>query len=177
MQYTSIFKHAMPFGLAVVICVTPPHLLAQGDTKSPQAEVPASMGAADKAYREVATKDYKTAIQDFQTALTAEPSNTQWRKDLGFTHLAAGLTQDALSEFQKVHAEHPEDSGTVLQLGYLYASTGKWEEAKEMFTAAGRDADPEVIAKSKAGLERGSARLKNMVCFHLYGALLSDAVF
>jgi tetratricopeptide (TPR) repeat protein len=91
-------------------------------------------------------------MQDFRKALAADPSNATWRKDLGFACLAAGFPEDAAAEFARVHFEHPEDLGVVLQLGYLSLQLHREEDAGKYFKQAARSADPVVSAAARKEL-------------------------
>jgi len=104
---------------------------------------PTSLGqeAAERAYQELAAKDYTLAIQDFQKALAADPSNSQWRTDLGYTQVAAGSPRDARLEFEIVYREHPQDLRIALELGYLSQQLHEESAAEDYFKAAAASTD------------------------------------
>jgi len=153
MRYASKFKYAMQFGLIVAICVAPVNLVTNGYANPPQVQATDAAGAADQAYREAAANEHSAAIRDFRRALATEPSNIQWRKDLGFTYLAAGLPQQARSEFQTVYAEHPDDFGAALQLGLISQGLRRDEEAEKYFEQASRSPDPRLATQARNRLE------------------------
>ena len=117
---------------------------------------PTSLGqeAAERAYQELAAKDYTLAIQDFQKALAADPSNSQWRTDLGYTQVAAGSPRDARLEFEIVYREHPQDLGIALELGYLSQQMHEESAAEDYFKAAAASTDATIAQQAQAALTK-----------------------
>ena len=98
MRRATILRRAGRYGLVLAVWIGSLFALPNSFAGPPQADAPSGTGDADQAYREVTAKNYAGAMQDFRRALTAEPSNALWRKDLGFACLEAGLPADAAKE-------------------------------------------------------------------------------
>ncbi len=114
---------------------------------------------AERAYQEMAARDYKAAIQDFQKALTEAPSNSQWRKDLGYAEVAAGLPWEARKEFETVYREHPEELGIALELAYLLQQQHEDDAAVRYFAAAAKSTDAKISKSARAALANLDASL------------------
>src|SRR5690242_9787966 len=114
---------------------------------------------AQRAYQEFAAKDYQGAIQDFREALAEAPSNSQWRKDLGYADAAAGLPQEARKELEAVFRQHPEDLGVALELGYLSQQLREVNEAERYFNAAGKSLNSNIARLAQAALATLEASL------------------
>jgi len=218
-------------------CVCLLTVASNANARPQQTELSPGVAAAERAYREVAAKDYAGAMRDFRKALAAEPVNLRWRNDLAYACLSAGALEEAAAEFEhsyasdpknfstalelgyvferlhrngeakryfeivarspdealagqarkaladlqnsdlydrkqkgyellasnrksealetfeSIHSDDPSDAAATLQLGYLYAATGRPDKAEEMFTAASANPDPEIAAQAKAGLQ------------------------
>jgi tetratricopeptide (TPR) repeat protein len=122
-----------------------------------QAETIGGLDTADQAYRELAAKNYTAAIRDLQKALAANPSKSDWRKDLGYAFIAAGFPKEAAEEFGKVYREHPEDLGVALELGYLSQQLSGNEAAMPYFEAAARSTDSRISEPAREALVNARA--------------------
>ena len=103
-------------------------------------------------YRELAAKNYEAAIRDFQKALAEDPSNSRWRKDLGYADVAAGLFADAFKQFDMVYRAHSDDLEIALELGYLSEQLHQQDAAEEYFQAATRSADEKISTPGRLAL-------------------------
>jgi tetratricopeptide (TPR) repeat protein len=153
MRYSTIPGRARRFEVVMAVCLCLLCLLPNLHAQRLLADGPAGAEAADRAYAEVAANNFTAAIQDFRNALTEDPSDAVWRKDLGFACLAAGFPEDAASEFRRVYTEHPEDLGVALQLGYLSQQLHRDEDAAKYFREAARSANLEISANARKALE------------------------
>jgi Flp pilus assembly protein TadD len=152
MRHSTIFRQVQRLELILAVCIGLVSVLPSGHAAPPQADGSSGVEEADQAYREVAAKNYIGAIRDFRKSLKADPSNLQWRRDLGFACLAAGFQEEAAVEFTRVYSEHPEDSATALQLGYLSQQLYRNEDAKKYFEQVARSADPVFSAPARKAL-------------------------
>lgn len=148
-----ILRQATRFGLILAVCVGLLPVLPKTHA-APQQMADASLRAetADRAYSELAAKNYTAAIRDFTEALAANPSNASWRKDLGFAYLAAGLPEAAVAEFAAVYSQHPDDFGVALQLGYLTQQLQRYADARKYFEEVARNAGPELSIPAQKAL-------------------------
>ncbi|MGB7613287.1 MAG: tetratricopeptide repeat protein [Candidatus Acidiferrum sp.] len=154
MGHFAILRPSGRYGLVLAVCIGLTVLPVTHAGSQPQQRVGAFLGAeaADRAYREIAAKNYAAAIKDFREALTANPSNARWRKDLGYACLAAGLPEQAVAEFTRVYAEHPEDFAVELQLGYLAQQLKHYEDARKYFGQVAQSADSNLSTPARKAL-------------------------
>lgn len=117
-------------------------------------QVPASAGSqmADQAYRELALHNYPTAIDNFKKALAEDPSNSRWRKDLGYTYSSAGLPQEAEREFRAIYRDHPDELAVALELGYLSQQMHEDDAAERYFSEAAGSADEKISKPAQEAL-------------------------
>src|SRR5215472_4432858 len=113
MKCSVVFKRSVSVSLGLLFS------WGLGRAAAPQGATNSTADAASQAYHELAVKNYAAAIQNFHDALAADPSNSLLRKDLGYAYLAAASREEAVSEFESVYRDHPEDFRTALELGYL----------------------------------------------------------
>jgi len=139
----SVLPYLLFAGLLLVCAIKP---VAAQEQKGPASEL------AEQAYKDLAIKKYADAINNFNKALAQDPSNSSWRKDLGYAYLAAGLSQDALREFSTVyHADHTE-LGIALQLGYLSEQLHEYDAAEKYFHEAAASDDDNISSPARLGL-------------------------
>jgi len=152
MRHSTIFAQTKRLGLVLAVCIALFSVLPEIHAGQPQSGASSGAADADWAYQESAEKNYTGAIQDFRKALAADPANSVWRKDLGFACLAAGLPEDAATEFKKVYSEYPEDYAVALQLGYVSQRLQRDDDAIRYFALAARSADPELSTRAQNAL-------------------------
>jgi tetratricopeptide (TPR) repeat protein len=99
------------------------------------------------------------AEEQFKAALAIAPGYTDARFDLGSVEAARGRWEGAISEFQQVLKERPDDSKTRQHLGealYLWgdesAKSGNWEQALLRYRAALDYRAPDAELRTKAAL-------------------------
>ena len=152
MRHSTIFGQVKRLGLILAVGVGLFSVLPEIHAGPPQSSGSLGNVDADKAYREVADKNYNGAMQDFRKALAADSANSSWRKDLGFACLAAGFPEDAATEFKRVYFEHPEDFAVALQLGFVSQQLRRDDDARKYFALAARSADPEISLPARKAL-------------------------
>jgi len=144
---------------AVIAYVLAGMLLGSAVLAAGQAPTVHAQQAAERAYRELAAQDYQAAIGDFRKALAEAPSNSQWRKDLGYAEAAAGLIQEAEKEFETVYHQHPEEMGIALELAYLSQKRREDSAAESYFRAAAKSTDMKISKPAQAALANLDASL------------------
>ena len=75
------------------------------------------------------------------------------RRQKGYELIAEHRNNEAIKAFESIHTDDPADGSVTLQLGYLYRAARRMSEAREMFAAAAKNADPKIVAQANAGLE------------------------
>jgi tetratricopeptide (TPR) repeat protein len=139
------------FGAAV--CVLAGSMLVSAAPAAGQVTEVPGFAAANDAYHELSLKHYKAAIRGFQEALTADPSNADWRTDLAYAEVAAGSLEDAAREFKAVYRDHPEQLKLALELGYVYLQLQDSATAEKYFAAAASSVDPEISQPARLSLQ------------------------
>jgi tetratricopeptide (TPR) repeat protein len=154
LPHFAILRPSGPCGLVLAICIGLFVLPVTKARPQLQQRADAVLGAeaADRAYREIAAKSYNAAIKDFREALAVNPLNAAWRKDLGYACLAAGLPEEAVAEFARVYAEHPEDFAAALQLGYLEQQLKRYDDARKYFERVAGTTDPALSVPARKAL-------------------------
>jgi Flp pilus assembly protein TadD len=97
--------------------------------------------------------DEKTAREQFELSLTADPRQTEVYKQLGYMSLAQGDLKKAAEDFESARHLSPMDYATEMQLGYIYDSLYNWSKAEEAFTAARLSPDEKVHEAAEAALQ------------------------
>jgi Flp pilus assembly protein TadD len=149
---SKVFKPASQLRLALFVCAGLLFSPTVSRASPQQDNAPPGSSAAELAYHEVEAKDYSSAIRDFRAALDANSSNLLWRKDLAYACLAAGDKAEAEAEFEQIYAQHPEDSGVALQLGYIFQELGRADEARKYYQVASSSADVSVADPARKAL-------------------------
>jgi len=114
-------------------------------------ELPAPQ-LADQAYHELSLKNYPAAIDNFTKALAQDPSNTLWRKDLGYAYLESGSAHNALKEFTTIYRDNPSELGIGLQLGYLSEQLREYDAAEMFYNQAAASTDSKIADAARAAL-------------------------
>lgn len=92
-------------------------------------------GAAELklAYERSAQKDYEGAITAFQKGIAAQPRNAAAHKDLAYTLLKAGESEQARDEFKAALDLDSHDETAALEYAFLCYETKKEIEARRTF--------------------------------------------
>src|ERR1700722_5416670 len=77
--------------------------------------------------------DLKTAIADFEKALTLKPNLIEARANLGAALAAAGQWDAAIEQDGRVLELSPQNDAVRMNLAMAYYSTGKWNQARIEF--------------------------------------------
>lgn len=116
--------------------------------------------AAHPAYEALRRKDYDAAIAGFRTALATSPQHLLLRKELAYTLMKVGETEQARDEFAAVVALAPEDWRSALEYGYLASETGKVREARRVFDHLRKSPLAEVRAAAETPFRNVDAPLE-----------------
>jgi len=140
--------------LMLALCVCTISLIAapKGFAAAQQDDGSPGNAAAEKAYREVAAKDYAAAVLDFRKALAADPVNLGWQNDLAYASLSAGALEDAAAEFERALTVDPKNFGAALQLGYIFEQLHRTGAATKYFEIAARSPDESLAGQARAAL-------------------------
>ena len=90
-------------------------------------------GALEKAYQALRTKDYDTAIARFEEAIRAAPGRASIRKDLAYTLVKIGETEQARDQFGEAMRLDPADQHVALEYAFLCNDTRQVAEARRIF--------------------------------------------
>ncbi len=95
------------------------------------------------AYEQI--KEYKLAAETIRKALALNPENApELRKALAVDLINAGDYKEAISAYEGVVADEPDDSESLLRISQLYIQTGDFVKAREA-QARALKVDPEAI--------------------------------
>ncbi|MCC6389289.1 MAG: tetratricopeptide repeat protein [Bryobacterales bacterium] len=112
------------------------------------------LGAGDdpaaQAYAALKAKNYDIAVTRFRDAIQSEPKRVELRKELAYTLLKMGDTEEARDEFASILKLAPEDWHSALEFGYLCHETGQVGEARRVFDRVRKAGD----AASKPAAEQ-----------------------
>ncbi|HEY1215540.1 MAG TPA: tetratricopeptide repeat protein, partial [Bryobacteraceae bacterium] len=86
-----------------------------------------------EAYKVLAGKDYDRAIELFHKGLKLQPNNARVHKDLAYTLLKTGDSEDARDEFESAIHLNESDENAKLEYAFLCYETRKPIEARRMF--------------------------------------------
>lgn len=94
----------------------------------------AALNGAGMAYLDL--RDYMTASRYLTDCLNIDAGNYACLDNLGVARIQAGLTSDALREFQKAHRLEPERPEALVNFGYLADLSGDWKRAVTYYVQA-----------------------------------------
>ena len=135
-------------------------LLAMAQPASAQTET-AGQQMADQAYHSLEMKQYPLAIDAFVKALSDNPSNSSWRKDLAYAYVSAGSPAEAMKEFKRVYRDDPNELDVALELGFLSQQMHEDNEMEAYFRDASRSSDEMTAQVAKKALaDLATARLQ-----------------
>src|SRR5579872_783041 len=78
-------------------------------------------------------RDFKSALNAFQSAIEADPKQVIPYKVLAFLYLGIGKTDDAIATWQKLQSIAPEDRDLASNLGSLYLLQKRYTDAATFF--------------------------------------------
>ncbi len=97
--------------------------------------VPIVLGRLADSYRDA--RQYDKAIESYQKAIQASPTNSQYHNNLGDTYARAGKVAEAQAEFQKAAEIDPAGASRYYyNLGAIMYNQGKMDEASAAFKKA-----------------------------------------
>ena len=85
------------------------------------------------AYAALRSRDYDTAILNFQKGIEAAPRRAAPRKDLAYTWLKIGENELAREQFRAAMALDPADTQVALEYAFLCFETKQQAEARRIF--------------------------------------------
>lgn len=101
---------------------------------------PQLLGMLARAYEEA--HDYANAAAIYRRALETDKENTDLRRGLAQSLLAADKLEEALAEYRAVIEVEPEDAGSYLRISQIYRAQRKYDLAQTNLAKA-RTLDPE----------------------------------
>jgi len=101
-------------------------------------------------YAALKAKDYDRAIEAFRRAVNLEPERVELRKELAYTLLKVGETEEARDEFAVIVKLAASDWHSALEYGYLCNETRQAMQARRTFDRVRKLGD----ASSKAAAEQ-----------------------
>jgi len=116
-------------------------ILAYGQPPYPAPD-PAYVPLA-RAYELLKDKQYDEAITFFLKGIEAAPSRPAVRKDLAYTYLKIGETEEARDQFAAAMALNPADFHVALEYAFLCHDTRMQAEARRVFDRIRKSGDPE----------------------------------
>ncbi len=74
----------------------------------------------DSALKALASRDYPTALTDFEEALTADPDNIRYASEYRQAVIQANAYDRCINFFEKLVADNPKSSSAELNFGFAY---------------------------------------------------------
>ena len=87
----------------------------------------------EKAYAALRARDYDTAIAQFRLGIGAAPQRASIRKDLAYTLLKTGETEQARDQFAEAMRLDPADDHVALEYAFLCYETKQQAVARRVF--------------------------------------------
>lgn len=115
---------------------------------------------AQQAYEAFNRRDYERAAALFRQALAREPNNLSWRKELAYTLLKMGRTEEGRDAFAGVVERDAGDSRSALEYAYLCHETGQRRQARRIFHQLRNAADEAVRVAAAEALKRIDQQLE-----------------
>jgi len=95
-----------------------------------------------KAYQLLQNKQYDEAIRFFRVGVEAAPSRPGVRKDLAYTYLKVGESEEARDQFAEAMRLDPTDFHVALEYAFLCNDTKMQAEARRVFDRIRKSGDP-----------------------------------
>lgn len=96
---------------------------------------------------EAVSKGSADAVRIFENIVREYPVSVIPRRQLGSLYIGAGRADDALSQFIAADSLLPSDT-TKLQIGYLYSSLRRYDDARATFGRLEGSPDPDIRERS-----------------------------
>lgn len=122
--------------------------------------------ALEKAYQALSSKDYDNAIVRFEEAIRIAPDRASIRKDLAYTLLKIGETEEARDQFAEAMRLEPGDQHVALEYAFLCYETKQVATARRIFDRlrqSGNETAAQAFENIDRNLREGIARWRQAV--------------
>ena len=106
-----------------------------------------------KAYDALRTRDYDTAIAQFEHAYAIAPKRASIRKDLAYALLKIGENEAARDQFREAMPLDPADYHVALEYAFLCYETKQRAEARRIFDRIRKTGDPQSRATAEQAFQ------------------------
>ena len=106
-----------------------------------------------KAYQLLQNKQYDEAIGFFLKGIEAAPARAGIRKDLAYTYLKVGESEEARDQFAAAMRLDPADFHVALEYAFLCNDTKMQAEARRVFDRIRKSGDPESRATAEQAFQ------------------------
>ena len=106
-----------------------------------------------KAYNALRTRDYDTAIAQFEHAYAIAPKRASIRKDLAYALLKIGENEAARDQFREAMSIDPADYHVALEYAFLCYETKQRGEARRIFDQIRKTGDPQSRATAEQAFQ------------------------
>ncbi|MBL8215864.1 MAG: tetratricopeptide repeat protein [Bryobacterales bacterium] len=108
---------------------------------------------ADQGYAALKRKDYDEAASAFRRALATGETSLAIRKELAYTLLKMGETEQGRDVFREIVQRAPNDTHAQLEYAFLCSETGDVGEARRAFDRLRASSDPVVKAAAEQAFQ------------------------
>jgi tetratricopeptide (TPR) repeat protein len=139
-------------------------VLLLGSAAFAQAPADPAYVPLEKAYSALHAKSYDEAIAFFRAAIELAPERAAIHKDLGYTYIKVGETEQARDQFRAAMEIDPADNQVAMEFAFLAYETKQQAEARRVFdrirklggpsTATAERAFQNIDGPLAAGIER-----------------------
>jgi tetratricopeptide (TPR) repeat protein len=114
------------------------YFVATGGRPAPGAPAAAAApaGSGTDAALQPSSAELQARAKELQTALAADPGNTDLQLQLGNAEYDASDWKNAAEAYEKVVPKKPNDPNLLTDLGSCYRNLGKFDKALEMYEKA-----------------------------------------
>lgn len=124
------FHHLAGAGLAALLALGTVQVAAIADARHDARQEKKAAGAAVKASKAIAKKQWDKAIASAEAAVALAPDDAGYRTILGSAYLKAGRFASAEAAYKDVLTLQPENARVALNLALAQIATGRWAEAR-----------------------------------------------
>ena len=124
------FHHLAGAGLAALLALGTVQVAAIADARHDARQEKKAAGAAVKASKAIAKKQWTKAIASAEAAVALAPDDAGYRTILGSAYLRSGRFASAEAAYKDVLTLQPENARVALNLALAQIATGKWAEAR-----------------------------------------------
>jgi tetratricopeptide (TPR) repeat protein len=121
-----------------------------------------------------AAADKSSALNAFQKAVEANPSQIVPYKILAYDYAFLGNRDDAIATWQKLKNIAPDDPDLASSLGWLYVAEKRYPEATSLFEAAAKTNPSDAFAQLRLGMVRLRSHNKDQGMQVMHKALQID---